>query len=60
LAFWARCPRQRGVGYDSDYPLVGYADRPTHDAIARFQESLDRGETHRRRDWRLERAAGWD
>jgi hypothetical protein len=32
--------------YDTDYPLIGYSDRPTHNAIARLQERLERGETH--------------
>jgi hypothetical protein len=32
--------------YDADYPLIGYSDRPTHNAIARLQERLKRGETH--------------
>jgi hypothetical protein len=30
--------------YDADYPLIGYSDRPTHNAIARLQERLERGE----------------
>ena len=30
--------------YDTDYPLIGYANRPTHNAIARLQERMDRGE----------------
>jgi hypothetical protein len=32
--------------YDADYPLIGYSDRPTHNAIARLQERLERGEIH--------------
>ncbi len=30
--------------YDADYPLIDYAQRPTHNAIARLQERLERGE----------------
>ena len=30
--------------YDTEYPLIGYADSPTHNALARLQERLDRGE----------------
>jgi hypothetical protein len=30
--------------YDYEYPLIGYADRPTHNPIARLQERLDRRE----------------
>jgi hypothetical protein len=39
-------PVATALRYDSDYPLIGYADRPTHNAIARLQERLDRGEIH--------------
>lgn len=31
--------------YDADYPVVGYAARPTHNAIARLEGRLERGET---------------
>jgi hypothetical protein len=31
--------------YDADYPVIGYADRPAHNAIARLEERLERGET---------------
>jgi hypothetical protein len=30
--------------YDTEYPLIGYADKPTHNAIARLQDRMDRGE----------------
>jgi hypothetical protein len=30
--------------YDTEYPLIKYGDRPTHNPIARLQERLDRGE----------------
>ena len=30
--------------YDTEYPLIGYADKPTHNAVARLQERLDRGD----------------
>ncbi|HEX4675782.1 MAG TPA: hypothetical protein VH209_10670 [Steroidobacteraceae bacterium] len=32
--------------YDADYPLIGYSDRATHNAIARLQERMERGDTH--------------
>jgi hypothetical protein len=30
--------------YDTDYPAIGYGEKPTHNAIARLQSRLDRGE----------------
>src|SRR6185437_6548257 len=30
--------------YDTEYTLIGYADKPTHNAIARLQDRMDRGE----------------
>jgi hypothetical protein len=39
-----RPPVATALRYDTEYPLIGYADRPTHNAIARLQERLDRGE----------------
>jgi hypothetical protein len=30
--------------YDSDYPVIGYSSEPTHNAVARLQARLDRGE----------------
>jgi hypothetical protein len=30
--------------YDTEYPLIGYADKPTHNAIARLQDRMGRGE----------------
>ncbi|MDB6010146.1 MAG: hypothetical protein JWL65_2396 [Gammaproteobacteria bacterium] len=42
---WAAAPVVSALRYDADYPVIGYADRPTHNAIARLQERLERGET---------------
>jgi hypothetical protein len=36
------------IRYDSDYPTIGYADLPTHNAIARLEERLKRGEVRLR------------
>jgi hypothetical protein len=41
----ARAPIATSLRYDTDYPLIGYADRPTHNAIARLQDRLDQGAT---------------
>ena len=41
----ARAPIATSLRYDTDYPLIGYADRPTHNAIARLQDRLDKGAT---------------
>jgi hypothetical protein len=30
--------------YDMDYPVIGYANTPSHNAVARLQARLDRGE----------------
>ncbi len=30
--------------YDTDYPLIGYSEKPLHNPIARLQERLERGE----------------
>ena len=38
-------PVATSLRYDTDYPLIGYADRPTHNAIARLQDRLDQGAT---------------
>jgi hypothetical protein len=37
-------PVATSLRYDTDYPLIRYADRPTHNAIARLQDRLDKGE----------------
>jgi len=37
-------PTASALRYDQEYPLIGYADKPTHNAIARLQDRLDRGE----------------
>ena len=38
-------PVATSLRYDTDYPLIGYAGRPTHNTIARLQDRLDKGET---------------
>jgi hypothetical protein len=38
-------PAHTPLRYDVDYPTIGYADPPHHNAIARLQERLERGET---------------
>lgn len=37
-------PVGSALRYDTEYPLIGYAEKPTHNAVARLQERLDRGE----------------
>ena len=37
-------PTATALRYDTDYPQIGYADRPTHNPVARLQERLDHGE----------------
>jgi len=37
-------PVGTALRYDTEYPLIGYADKPTHNAVARLQERMDRGE----------------
>ena len=37
-------PAHTPLRYDMDYPTIGYADPPHHNAIARLQERLERGE----------------
>jgi hypothetical protein len=39
-----RPPVASALRYDTEYPLIGYGDRPTHNSIARLQERLDRRE----------------
>jgi hypothetical protein len=34
------------IRYDSEYPTIGYADLPSHNAISRLQDRLSRGEVH--------------
>jgi hypothetical protein len=36
----------QGIRYEAEYPTIGYADRPTHNAIARLQERINRGDVH--------------
>lgn len=37
-------PPRTALRYDTDYPDIGYAERPVNNAIARLQARLDRGE----------------
>lgn len=37
-------PASSALRYDTDYPVVGYSRTPRHNAVARLQERLDRGE----------------
>ena len=37
-------PVGTALRYDTEYPLIGYADKPTHNAVARLQDRMDRGE----------------
>lgn len=37
-------PVGSALRYDTEYPLIGYAEKPTHNAIARLEERLDRGD----------------
>jgi hypothetical protein len=39
--------------YDAEYPQIGYSDKPTHNAIARLQQRLDKGEV--KLEWRAPR-----
>jgi hypothetical protein len=41
-------PARGAIRYDAEYPTIGYADLPTHNAIARLQERLKRGEVRLR------------
>lgn len=34
----------QGIRYSAEYPTIGYAERPTHNAISRLQERINRGE----------------
>jgi hypothetical protein len=40
----APSPQRTALRYDFDYPVIGYAERPKHNSIARLQERLDAGE----------------
>ncbi len=39
--------------YDTEYPQIGYSDTPTHNAFARLQRRLDKGEV--KLEWRAPR-----
>jgi hypothetical protein len=40
----ASAPVASALRYDTEYPLIGYADKPTHNAVARLQERMERGD----------------
>jgi hypothetical protein len=46
-------PRYSQLRYDLDYPVIGYADKATHNAFARLQERLHHGEV--KLEWRAPR-----
>ena len=39
--------------YDTEYPQIGYSDTPTHNAFARLQQRLDKGEV--KLEWKAPR-----
>src|SRR5689334_6256552 len=39
--------------YDTEYPQIGYSEKPTHNAFARLQERLDKGEV--KLEWKAPR-----
>jgi hypothetical protein len=43
LAAFALSAHAQGIRYTAEYPTIGYAERPTHNAIARLQERINRG-----------------
>ncbi len=46
-------PRYSALRYDFDYPVIGYSDTPKHNAFARLQERMNRGEV--KLEWRAPR-----
>lgn len=46
-------PRSAALRYDFEYPAIGYSATPRHNAIARLQERLNKGEVKLR--WRAPR-----
>ena len=46
LAAFALTAQAQTIRYEAEYPTIGYADRPTHNAISRLQERINRGEVH--------------
>ena len=46
-------PQITASRYDADYPSLGYSNRATHNAFARLQQRLDKGELQLK--WRAER-----
>jgi hypothetical protein len=46
-------PQINAARYDADYPTLGYANRASHNAFARLQQRLDKGELQLK--WRADR-----
>lgn len=46
-------PRHSALRYDFEYPAIGYAETPTHNAFARLQQKLNRGEA--KLEWKAPR-----
>jgi hypothetical protein len=46
-------PRYSALRYDFEYPAIGYAEKPTHNAFARLQQKLDRGDV--KLEWKAPR-----
>ncbi len=46
-------PRYSALRYDSEYPPIGYSDTPKHNAFARLQERMNRGEV--KLEWKAPR-----
>ncbi len=46
-------PRYSSLRYDYDYPTINYSETPTHNAFARLQERMNRGEV--KLEWRAPR-----
>jgi hypothetical protein len=46
-------PRHSALRYDFEYPTIGYAETPKHNAFARLQEKLNRGDV--KLEWRAPR-----
>jgi hypothetical protein len=44
---------ESALRYDSEYPQIGYSDTPTHNAIYRLQQRLDKGEV--KLEWKAPR-----
>ena len=46
-------PRYSALTYDFEYPLIGYSSTPAHNAFARLQQRLDKGQV--KLEWRAPR-----